>query len=59
VDDGAAAQRLERRLRAQAGRAVQRRSPFYVALLERIADDVAARGPAWALMRGRADERGG
>jgi hypothetical protein len=59
VDERAAADRLERRLRGQATRATQRRSPLYVSLLERVAEDVAARGPAWTLLRGRAGERSG
>lgn len=51
--------RLERRLRRQATRAVQRRSPLYVGLLERTADDVASGGPAWRLLRERAGEASG
>jgi hypothetical protein len=50
------AARIERRIRAQAATAIQRRSPLYLGLLERLADDVAAGGPAWALLRERAGE---
>lgn len=53
------AARIAELLRRQAGRAAQRRSPLYVGLLERLATDVEAGGPAWALLRSRADEREG
>jgi hypothetical protein len=58
-DDGAAAERLERRFRRQAATALQRGSPLYLGLLERLSGDVAARGPAWELLRDRAWEPGG
>jgi hypothetical protein len=51
--------RLERRLRRQASRAAQRRSPLSLGLLERAAADVAAGGPTWALLRERAGESPG
>jgi hypothetical protein len=51
--------RIAERLRRQAGRAAQRGSPLYVGLLERLATDVEAGGPAWSLLRTRADEREG
>jgi hypothetical protein len=47
---------IAERLRRQAGSAVQRGSPLYVGLLERIAADVDAGGPAWALLCRRAEE---
>jgi hypothetical protein len=53
------AARLAELLRRQAGRATQRGSPLYVGLLERLAADVEAGGPAWALLRSRAGEREG
>ena len=50
------AERIARRLRRQAGTAVQRRSPLYRGLLELIAADVEAGGPAWSLLAERAGE---
>jgi hypothetical protein len=51
-----AAEQIAARLRRQADTAVQRGSPLYRGLLERLAADVDARGPAWELLRTRADE---
>lgn len=52
-------ERLTDIFRRQAKTAVQRGSPLYRGLLTCVADDVAAGGPAWGLLAGRAGERRG
>ena len=49
-------QRLAERFREQAGTAVQRGSPLYVALLGAAADDIVAGGPVWQLLEEHAGD---
>ena len=49
-------QRLAERFREQAGTAVQRGSPLYVALLRAAADDIVAGGPVWELLEEHAGD---
>jgi hypothetical protein len=56
ADADVARARLSGRLRVQGRSAAQLGSPLYADLLPRIADDVAAGGPCWAVLQHFADE---